>query len=89
MVTTWIPGKCIFLGYTNPNIQVQLTVFISVELQSSSKMLGRLPIFTFFVLVPPAPGSMLDKTKMVFVRNCCYMSQHWIGGAGGIQEKKK
>ena len=32
MVTTWIPGKCIFLGYTNPNIQVQLTIFISVEL---------------------------------------------------------
>ena len=52
-------------------------IFVTVQqLQSSSKMLGRLPIFTFFVLVPPAPGSMLDKTKMVFVRNCCYMSQH-------------
>ena len=34
------------------------------NLQSLSKMLGRLPIFTFLVLVPPAPGSMLDKTKL-------------------------
>ena len=27
----WIPGNSIFIGYTNPKIQVRLTVFISVE----------------------------------------------------------
>ena len=31
MVMTWIPGNCIFIGYTNPKIKVMLTVFISVE----------------------------------------------------------
>ena len=54
-------------------------------------MLGRLPIFTFLVLVPPAPGSMLDKTKLflcVIVVTCPNIE---LGGGelGGILEKNK
>ena len=31
MAMIWIPGNCIFIGYTNPKIKVMLTAFISVE----------------------------------------------------------
>ena len=53
-------------------------------LQSSSKMLGRLPLFTFLVLVPPPspPRSMLDKTKLflcVIVVSCPNIE---LGGGG-------
>ena len=52
-------------------------------LQSSSKMLGRLPLFTFLVLVPPPPpGSMFDKTKLflcVIVVSCPNIE---LGGGG-------
>ena len=65
-------------------------------LQSSSKMLGRLPLFTFLVLVPPPspPRSMLDKTKLflcVIVVSCPKIEGGGGGGggAGGIQEKNK
>ena len=62
-------------------------------LQSSSKMLGRLPLFTFLVLVPPPPpGSMFDKTKLflcVIVVSCPNIEWGGGGGAGGIQEKNK
>ena len=60
-------------------------------LQSSSKMLGRLPLFTFLVLVPPPPpGSMLDKTKLflcVIVVLCPNIE--WGGGAGGYSGEEQ
>ena len=56
-------------------------------LQSSSKTLGRLPLFTFLVLVPPPPpGSMLDKTKLflcVIVVSCPNIELGGGGGKGG------
>ena len=63
-------------------------------LQSSSQMLGRLPLFTFLVLPPPPPpGSMLDETKLflcVIVVSCPNIERGGGGrGAGGIQEKNK
>ena len=57
------------------------------KLQSSSKMLERLPFFTFLVLVPPAPGSMLDKTKLflcVIVVTCPNIEQ----GARGVFRRR-
>ena len=45
--------------------------------------------FSLFSLFPSPPESMLDKTKFVFVRNYSYLSQHWIEGTRGLQEKSK
>ena len=65
-------------------------------LQSSSKTLGRLPLFTFLVLVPPPPsppGSMLDKTKLflcVIVVLCPNIEWggggRWGGGYSGEEQ---
>lgn len=56
----------------NYYFQYKKIINIMIYMQSSSKMFGRLPLFTSLVLVPPPPGSILDKTKLscVIVVTC-------------------
>ena len=50
-----------------------------LKLQSSSKVLGRLPFLPLLFLPPPAPGPMLIKTLM-FVRVIVLLYPNWING---------
>ena len=62
------------------------------KLQSSSKVLGRLPSLPLLFLPPPASGPMLIKNVNdvnVCACNCSVISQNWIRGDGGYLAKQK
>ena len=56
----------------NYYFQYKKIINIMIHMQSSSKIFRRLPLFTSLVLVPPPPGSILNKTKLscVIVVTC-------------------
>ena len=57
-------------------------------LQSSSKVLGRLPFLPLLFLPPPAPGPMLIKTLM-FVRVIVLLYPNIEWGGQGIFSKRE
>ena len=61
---------------------------VAYKLQSSSKVLGKLPVLPLFFRPPPAPGPMLIKTLM-FVRVIVLLYPNIEQGGRGIFSKRE